>query len=90
MTGAWTSIQLGDEVTWAIKSDYYEDFQVLDLFFHPDWQDEWGEPVRMALLKPLNPERFCALMLETALDSPADLRVEVPVAMLLPVAHVVH
>ncbi len=86
-------IKPGEHVTWAIKSDYQDDFVVLTIGLHPTWVDELGEPVRVARLKPVFPIRFKAAFPEVARhDIPLSrLEVEVPLAMLFPVVnHTLH
>ncbi len=86
MKPTYVNIKPGDEVTWVMDSDYRDDFKVLEVFLHPHLTDDLGEPLLMALLKPLNPEHFCSLMLAAEHPvPPSQLRVEVPLAMLLPV-----
>ncbi|HBB9961600.1 TPA: hypothetical protein JG851_004775 [Vibrio parahaemolyticus] len=86
MKPTYVNIKPGDEVTWVMDSDYRDDFKVLEVFLHPHLTDDLGEPLLMARLKPLNPEHFCSLMLAAEHPvPPTQLRVEVPLAMLLPV-----
>ncbi|WP_045499003.1 hypothetical protein [Vibrio hyugaensis] len=80
-----SAIKAGDNVTWVVKSDYCDEFRVLDIYPHTTLRDEQGDPVKMALLTPLNVERFAALMMEESLSSGEHINIEVPLAMLLPV-----
>ncbi|HBC3949051.1 TPA: hypothetical protein KD869_002795 [Vibrio parahaemolyticus] len=86
MKPIYVNIKPGDEVTRVMNSDYREDFKVLEVFVHSHLTDDLGSPLLMASLKPLNPEHFCSLMLAAEHPVPSSqLRVEVPLAMLLPV-----
>ena len=52
------AIKAGDSVTWAVKSDDSDEFRVLDIYPHTTLRDEQGDPVKIALLTPVNVERF--------------------------------
>ena len=80
-----SAIKAGDNVTWVIKSDYCDEFRVLDIYPHPTLRNEQGEPVKMALLTPVNVERFALTMRMGELPDGAHIQVGAPLAMLLPV-----
>lgn len=84
----WQSIQIGDEVVWTIRSDYSDEFLVLDIFPHHRLKDDANEPIKVAKLKPVNATRFAQKMLEDSdASNSGDISVEVPLAALLPVIH---
>lgn len=80
-----SAIKIGDNVTWVVKSDYSDEFRVLDIYPHPTLRNEQGDPVKMALLTPVNVERFTALMMDEPLSAGERINIEVPLVMLLPV-----
>ncbi|MFV8454082.1 hypothetical protein ACNO5M_03140 [Vibrio owensii] len=80
-----SAIKAGDNVTWVVKSDYCDEFRVLDIYPHPTLRNEQGDPVKMARLTPLNIERFAALMMDEPLPAGERINIEVPLVMLLPV-----
>ncbi|MFM2623679.1 hypothetical protein [Vibrio owensii] len=80
-----SAIKAGDNVTWVVKSDYSDEFRVLDIYPHPTLRNEQGDPVKMALLTPVNVERFTALMMDEPLPAGEPINIEVPLVMLLPV-----
>ena len=88
-------IKPGEHVTWAIKSDYQDDFVVLTIHPHPQHQTPQGYPIMMARLRPCYPERFKAAFEVEMSRAPVipleRLEVEVPLAMLFPVvSHSLH
>ncbi|PQJ55400.1 hypothetical protein BTO01_23180 [Vibrio jasicida] len=80
-----SAIKAGDNVTWVVKSDYCDEFRVLDIYPHTTLRDEQGDPVKMALLTPVNVERFALTMMSGEVPDGAHIQVEAPLAMLLPV-----
>jgi len=83
-----SSIQVGDDVTWLINSEYTSDFRVLRMYPSSTLKDDFNEPVMMTLLRPHDEKQFATVVLEVEIDiDELPMKVEVPLALLVPITH---